>query len=140
MPEKPPDETAIPNHGSTEPPTLPDNFEGGAFIDLHGAVALLRSDNASKGQAGRESRLLIKYPEFRIVLITMRAGSTWEEHKTASRILIQTLLGYIRFHTPNGTFELRPGQLLILDPDIVHSVDAPEESAFLLSLFSANQQ
>jgi quercetin dioxygenase-like cupin family protein len=74
--------------------------------------------------------MLVKYPEFRIVLITMRALSRWDDHKTN----INVLRGHIQFRTPNGTFDVRPGQLLALDPGIVHSVDVPEESAFLLTL------
>jgi len=78
--------------------------------------------------------MLVKYPEFRILLVIMRALSRWDDHKTNARIVINVLHGHIQFHTPNGTFDVRPGQLLALDPGIVHSVDAPEESAFLLTL------
>ena len=67
----------------------------------------------------------------------MKDGSTWGDHKTSSRISVQVLRGHIRFHTPNSTFELYAGQLLALDPGILHSVDSPEESAFLLTLSSA---
>ena len=62
------------------------------------------------------------------------AQSRWDDHKTNARILINMLRGHIQFHTPSGAFDLRPGQLLALDPGIVHSVDASEESAFLLTL------
>jgi quercetin dioxygenase-like cupin family protein len=89
-----------------------------------------------KEDVGCKSKMLVKLPEFRVVLVTMRTGMRWEKHKTNSRILVQTLLGHIQFHTPNGTFDLRVGQLLTVDPDVVHSVDSPEESAFLLTLFS----
>lgn len=111
--------------------------EYGAFIDLSEEIAQLRADTSIKEEAGRKSKMLVKYPEFRIVLITMKAGSTWEDHKTNSRISVQVLRGYIRFHTPNSTLELHAGQLLALDPGILHSVDSPEESAFLLTLSSA---
>ncbi|MFL6314217.1 MAG: hypothetical protein ACJ71U_16015 [Terriglobales bacterium] len=41
---------------------------------------------------------------------------------------------HIRFQIPNGTVDLRPGQLLTLAPSVMHSVDALEETAFLLTL------
>lgn len=112
-------------------------FENGAFIDLSGEIAQLLADTSIKEEAGRKSKMLARYSEFRIVLITMKDGSTWGDHKTSSRISVQVLRGHIRFHTPNSTFELHAGQLLALDPGILHSVDSPEESAFLLTLSSA---
>ena len=107
-------------------------------VDLNREIARLQAE-ASSEESGRKSKMLVKHPEFRIVLITMRAGSRWEDHKTNARICLHVLRGDIRFHTANGRFDLRPGQLLTLAPDIVHSVDALEESAFLLTLSSANQ-
>jgi quercetin dioxygenase-like cupin family protein len=107
-------------------------------VDLNQEIARLQSE-ASSEESGRKMKMLVKHPEFRIVLVTMRAASRWEDHKTNARICLHVLRGDIRFHTANGTFELRPGQLLTLAPSIVHSVDALEESAFLLTLSFANQ-
>lgn len=115
----------------------PAHFEGGAALDLNQEIAQLRADASLKEEAGHKTKMLARYPEFRIVLISMKAGTRWQDHKTNSRILVQVLCGQIQFHTPNGIFDLHAGQLLALNPDILHSVDAPEESAFLLTLFSA---
>lgn len=112
-------------------------FEHGALVDISEEIAQLRADTSIKEEAGRKSKMLARYPEFRIVLITMEAGSRWEDHKTNSRIFVQVLSGQIRFHTPTNTFELLAGQLLTLDPGVLHSVDAQEETAFLLTLSSA---
>ena len=102
-------------------------------IDLNQEITRLQAE-ASSEESGRKSKMLVKHPEFRIVLITMRTGSRWEDHKTKARICLHVLRGDIRFHTSNGQFDLRPGQLLTLAPGVVHSVDALEESAFLLTL------
>lgn len=123
--------------GSSKDPgtsKTPSTFEGGAFLDLTPDLDRRHLDSSSKEDAGRNTKMLVKYPEFRIVLITMKALSRWDDHKTNARILVNVLRGHIHFQTPNGTFDVRPGQLLALDPGIVHSVDAPEESAFLLTL------
>jgi quercetin dioxygenase-like cupin family protein len=103
-------------------------------IDLNQEITRLQAEASSSEESGRKSKMLVKHPEFRIVLITMRTGSRWEDHKTSSRICLHVLRGHIRFHTANGAFDLRPGQLLTLAPGVVHSVDALEESAFLLTL------
>lgn len=107
-------------------------------VDLSQEIDRLQVE-ASSEELGRKTKMLVKHPEFRIVLVTMRAGTRWEDHKTNARIGLQVLRGDIRFHTATGTFDLRSGQLLTLAPSIVHSVDALEESAFLLTLSSANQ-
>ena len=134
MDETPNNATVAPSLGSAESPKLPTMFAGGTFIDLNQEIVRLQTDAPSKEETGHKSKMLVKYPEFRIVLIAMRVGSRWEDHKTSARIFIHVLRGHIRFHTPDGTFDLRPGQLLTLDPSVLHSVDAPEESAFLLTL------
>lgn len=107
-------------------------------VDLNQEIARLQAE-ASSEESGRKSKMLVKHAEFRIVLIAMRSGSRWEDHKTDSRISLHVLHGDIRFRTANETFDLRRGQLLTLAPSIVHSVDAVEESAFLLTLSSVNQ-
>ena len=48
--------------------------------------------------------------------------------------LFMYCVGTFNFILQHGTFDLQPGQLLALDPGITHSVDASEESAFLLTL------
>ena len=91
-------------------------------------------DTSVKEEAGRKSKMLVKYRDFRIVLVTMRAGSRWNEHQTPSRIVVQVLRGSILFSAPHAAFKLRTGQLLTLDPGTVHTVDSTEDSAFLLTL------
>jgi len=116
---------------------IPGPFAHGIFVDLEEEIVRLCGE---KEEAGRGSKMLARYPEFRIVLITMKAAGRWEDHKTNSRIFVQGLRGHFHFHTPGGAFELRAGQMLTLDPGIVHSVDSREESAFLLVLSSSTKQ
>jgi quercetin dioxygenase-like cupin family protein len=121
-------EPAAPSSNSPAP------FDYGVFIDLNEQAIRMFDDGSVKEEAGRKSKMLVKYPEFRIVLVTMRAGSRWNEHKTPSRIFVQVLRGHILFRAPHATFNLRTGQLLTLDPGIAHSVDSTGDSAFLLTL------
>ena len=107
------------------------------FVDLNDQINRLFSDALVKDEAGRKTKMLVKYPEFRIVLVTMRAGARWNDHKTRARISVQVLRGRIQFRVPNATFELQAGRLLTLDPGILHCVDAAEDSAFVLMLSDA---
>lgn len=128
------DKVSGPGHNDIDALKSPNLFECGAFINLSAETNQLQADASFKEESGHKTKLLLKYPEFRIVLIFMKALSRWDDHQTKARILIHVLRGHIQFHTPSGTFDLQPGQLLALDPGIVHSVDASEESAFLLTL------
>jgi quercetin dioxygenase-like cupin family protein len=140
MEENSKDKPAIPNRGDVESSKVPKSFDGGSFVDLDEEMSWLLTDPSCQEQTGRKSKMLVKDVETRIVLVTMTAGSKWEDHKTNARIIIQPLRGHIMFHSPSKTFDIRPGQLLTLDPGIVHSVSSPEESTYLLILSSANQQ
>ena len=119
------------NMRATEPVS---EFGCGRFIDLNAEIDRLQADSSIKEESGHRTKMLLKNPEFRIVLICMRASSRWDDHQTKARIFVKVLRGRIRFHTPDGTVDLSPDQLFVLDPGIVHSVDALDESAFLLTL------
>jgi quercetin dioxygenase-like cupin family protein len=115
-------------------------FNSGVFFDLNEQMERVFRDSSAKEESGRKTKMLVKYPEFRIALVTMRAGTRWNDHKTPARIFVQVLRGRIHFHTPGGTFELVTAHLITLDPEIVHSVDALEDSGFLLTLSDVVRQ
>src|SRR5574338_1573975 len=83
---------------------------------------------------GRISETLVKYSDFRIVLILMRAGTLMQEHKADARISIQGLSGRLMVQLPEKTVELSSGDLLVLEKGLPHDVRAVEDSAFLLSI------
>lgn len=83
---------------------------------------------------GQKARTLIKYDDFRIVLIALAAEARMQEHKADGRISIQVLSGHVQLRASGRTFNLRPGGLLALDRGISHDVYALEESALLLTV------
>jgi quercetin dioxygenase-like cupin family protein len=86
-------------------------------------------------ESGRSSETLVKYEEFRIVLVRMKTGSYMSHHRAEGPISIHTLQGKIRVHLPEDRVEdLKPGDLLTLDRCLEHDVEALEESAFLLTI------
>ena len=114
----------------------PPTFECGTLVDLYAEATRLRVEGSSEEHPGRTTKMLVKHTEFKIVLVAMRAGNTWEEHETDARIIVQPIFGHIRFRTPESSFDLREGQILVLNPGVSHDVSALEESAFLLTLSS----
>jgi quercetin dioxygenase-like cupin family protein len=83
---------------------------------------------------GRTTRMLTKGPGLGIGLILMQSGSQWEEHKTDSRITVQPIEGRIRFSFQRRCVELGANEVLVLEPREPHSVEALEDTAFLLTL------
>lgn len=104
-------------------------------FDLNRELQELRLEDSWERETGRSSKTLAKYPDFRIVLVSMKAGSRMSDHKADARISIQTLLGKILLHVPDQkSVELAAGQLMTLDCGMHHDVEAVEESAFLLTV------
>lgn len=86
-------------------------------------------------ESGRSSETLVKYGEFRIVLVRMKLGSYMSHHRAEGPISIQAIHGKIRVHLPEDRIEeLEVGDLLTLDRCLEHDVEAIEESAFLLTI------
>lgn len=84
--------------------------------------------------SGRTARTLVKYPDLRIVLVSMKAGTRFKQHKTSARFAILTLAGHLRLRLHNATVEVPRGELLALDRDVPHEVEAIRQSTFLLIL------
>lgn len=86
-------------------------------------------------ESGRSSETLVKYDQFRIVLVRMKRGSYMSHHRAEGPISIQVLQGRIVVHLPEERKEdLTPGELLTLARCLEHDVEALEESAFLLTI------
>lgn len=101
-------------------------------FDLNAEIQQLRSEG--RWQNGHTAKTLAKYPNFRVVLIVMKPGGRLEKHRTEGRISVQILIGHIRFHTAEQRLELPAGQMITLEHDIPHDVEAVSDSAFLLTI------
>ncbi|HEU5021442.1 MAG TPA: hypothetical protein VFT60_06110 [Bryobacteraceae bacterium] len=101
-------------------------------LDLNREIQDLRAE--ARWQSGHTAKTLVKYPDFRIVLIAMNAGGRMEKHQTAGRISVHALQGRIRFETAQRSADLIAGQLLTLESSIPHDVEAITDSAFLLTI------
>jgi len=103
-------------------------------FNLSDELRHLREADSYQRESGRSSRTLAKYPDFRVVLVLMKANSEMKEHHADARISIHTLQGKIRIRLPGEKIELSAGELLALDYGIRHDVEALEECAFLITI------
>ena len=86
------------------------------------------------GASGRRARTLVKLDDLRVVLMTLKAGSRIPNHHSKGSISIQVVGGRILVRTQGRTFDLHVGGLLAIAKDVVHDVEATEDSAFLLTI------
>jgi quercetin dioxygenase-like cupin family protein len=70
----------------------------------------------------------------RQVLFSFRAGQGLRDHTTSSQIAVQVISGQLIF-TENGESQtLTPGQLLLLEANILHSLQAESDTVMLLTM------
>ncbi|MGH9467203.1 MAG: cupin domain-containing protein [Terriglobales bacterium] len=103
-------------------------------FQLDAEVRHLQQQDAWWSSTGPSSTTLVKHPDLRVVLVAIRKGQCLPEHRTAARITVHVLSGHIRLHLPGGAEDLPAGQLLVLDRELRHDVEALEDSSFLLTL------
>jgi quercetin dioxygenase-like cupin family protein len=84
--------------------------------------------------SGQNAKTLIKYDDFRVVLMVLKASTRIPGHKANGRISVHVLSGHIRLNAEGRTFDLLPGSLLALDKDAPHDLEALQESAILLTI------
>jgi quercetin dioxygenase-like cupin family protein len=106
----------------------------GVFLefDLNAQIEQLKREPA--WQNGRNAKTMVKYPDFRIVLMLMKAQTRIEEHHADGRISVQTIAGHIRMHVAGRNFDLPVGHPLALDHEVRHDVESLEDSAVLLTI------
>jgi quercetin dioxygenase-like cupin family protein len=123
-----------PSEGSKPLNRLPHLANPLLRFNLPDELRLLRNEDSWQRETGRSSKTLAKYPDFRIVLVLMKANTQMKEHHADARISIHSLQGRIRVHLPDQKVEMPAGELIALDHGIPHDVEAVEESAFLISI------
>lgn len=119
---------------STRPARDPHPLTGTALkFDLAAEAEQLRRE-PTWGAHGHNAKTLVKHPDFRVVLIALRAGARMPEHKTDHCVTIHALEGRLRLHVSGNTIELGSGELLALEQTVLHDVEAVTDSLFVLSL------
>jgi len=108
---------------------------GSPFLsfDLADKLQQLRTED-HPWQAGRNARILVKYPNLRILLVGFRQGTHMAEHRAAGPISIHIVTGHILVRAAGKPLALREGQLLALEAEVPHDLEALAESAVLVTI------
>ena len=115
-------------------PRLPGLAGPQLHFDLAYELNQLHQKDSWKRKTGRSSKTLAKYPDLRVILISMKVGTEMRQRRAVGRVSIQALKGMVRIDMAEGSVTLRTGGLLVLDCGVLHDVQALQESALLLSL------
>jgi quercetin dioxygenase-like cupin family protein len=102
-------------------------------IDLASALDDLRRE-AHVGSDRHRQITVFHKGSLRIVLFAFESGGGLPEHRAPGYVVIHTLRGRIHVKTLTNSYELAAGQLVMLDPEVVHDVTAAEQSDMLLTI------
>lgn len=78
-------------------------------------------------------KLLIKTEPMTVIRLVLTAGKEIPVHKAPKEITVQCLEGQIEFTTMGRTLTMRPGKILFLPPEELHSLKAIEDSIMLVT-------
>ena len=102
-------------------------------IDLQSTLEALRREPHDGSDKHRQITVFHKGP-LRLVLFAFEPGGGLPSHRAPGSVVIHTLQGRIQVKTLNESYELATGQVLMLDPEVVHDVTAAEQSDMLLTI------
>lgn len=104
----------------------------GLLLDLDALAQEVPGEDLKPG--GHTARTLVRGDDLRIVLISLTQGARIHEHQASGTTSIQVVRGQVRIGLADRTEALVPGQVLVLAPELRHSVEADEDSALLLNI------
>lgn len=103
------------------------------LLSFRDRLAQLKSEKAWHDR-DRNAITLVHHPRLRVVLLALHEGALLDTHTADGPITIQTLEGELEVRVNEKTFSLQPGEALVVDDKIQHSVRAISEAAFLLTM------
>ena len=102
-------------------------------IDVGAAGDRMR-EQASWRVHGHAAATLVREDDLRIVLLELRRGAHLQEHRTTARVSVHVLRGRVHLTAGERRVTLAAGQLVVLDHDVAHDVDAEVDSSLLVTI------
>ena len=104
-----------------------------AYLDLGHEINELELSELWKS-SDRTAKTLVKQGDLRVVLTLMKAGAVLKEHKADGDVTIHVLRGRVSINVEQRALECEQSQMVILNAGVVHSVEAFDETALLISI------
>ncbi len=102
-------------------------------FDLMDEIDQLRSEPTWQ-QGDRNSRMLAKDVDFRVLLTALRPGASVVEKDGDSRVSVQVIEGTVLARLRDDTTELTAGQIAAIDSGNPWTLEALDDSVILLTL------
>lgn len=77
-------------------------------------------------------KVLINEPNYRMVLLSMRAGQCIPAHATSGTVTVHAIIGHITIFAGPFPDELYAGEVICIESGRQHSIEAHEDSALLV--------
>lgn len=87
---------------------------------------------AAYERSGRTAASLARGDDMTVVLTVVRAGELVREHEAPGPVSVIVLSGRVRFGTEEEELVLGAHEMVSFAGDVTHSVEAVEDSAFLI--------
>jgi quercetin dioxygenase-like cupin family protein len=84
--------------------------------------------------AGRTAKTLAKTDTLRVTMVHLRAGTTVNPSATAGAATIQLLDGRLKIAADGSPSEMRPGDLAVFSENLQDTIEAMDNSTFLLTV------
>lgn len=99
------------------------------------AVAREQAERAAGGSPGRSATTVYGGHEriLRQTVVALAGGELMDEHKSPGEATLYVMRGRLRLKAGTDSWEGRAGDLIVI-PDARHSVEAIEDSVFLLTV------
>lgn len=102
-------------------------------FELKQVVAELRAEE-HKGQKGHRQVTLMQRGAVTMVAFAFESGGVLADHAARGLVAIQILDGDFAIETPEESYRLEAGSMLVLQPNVRHSVTAHAQGALLLTV------
>jgi quercetin dioxygenase-like cupin family protein len=91
-------------------------------------------DQTLLARHGRSARTLVKQGLLRITIIAIAPGGDMEAHSTTGPVSMHVVEGEIIFTALGREYVARTGDILVMAPDVEHSVRSVTGGVFLLTI------
>jgi quercetin dioxygenase-like cupin family protein len=108
------------------------------MIDLAQAISKLRNEASTIRHGHRQITLYHQRP-VTLVLFAFEEGGGLDDHKAAGVVTIHALEGELTVRTEAQEYRLSSGMMVMLAPNVQHSVHATQPSAMLLTVCLSNE-
>ena len=120
-------------------PAPVERFAGEIHVfDLNEALQKLRAE-AHAAESGHQQITIFHRPPVAKVLFAFESGGELADHAANGLVTIHALEGHLMVQAAEQTHELEAGMIVILSPNVHHSVRAEQVSAMLLTVYMENE-